>query len=265
MKKILLIIAATLLLGNTHAQNGVFQGMANASVALYDFWGNHSNQAGLAKSENPQIGVCYNNGFLVNETGTQTLAVLYPTKTGNFNINYLRYGYSQYSENTAGLGYSRIINDFFSAAIQFDYFYLAQSEAYKNKSLFLFEVGFIAQPVDKLQIGVHAYNPLRAKISDYQNERVATIFRFGLAYHFSDAVLFSVETEKDLDKDIRIKSGLAYKMTEPLRIYAGIASGPNQFSIGLGYQLQSLHINIAFTTHPTLPISSQGAVSYEFK
>lgn len=263
-KKNYLTILLFVIVFSTNAQDGVFQGMGNASVMLFDFWSNFSNQAGLAKVEIPTIGVCYHNGFLINETGTQAVGGVLPTKTGNFNLNFSRYGYSLFSENTFGLGYSRKINNKLSAGIQFDYFYLGQSEAYKNKSLFLFELGFIASPADKLQIGVHVFNPTRAKISDYQNERVATILRLGLGYHFTDGVLFTVEAEKDMDKKVRIKSGFAYRVIDMLTLYAGVGTNPNAFSFGLGYQLKSLNINLAFTTHPSLPVSTQGALSYAF-
>ncbi|MBI9069867.1 MAG: hypothetical protein JEZ09_21420 [Salinivirgaceae bacterium] len=247
------------------SQNGRFEGMGNSSVMLYDFWGVFNNQAGLAKIESPIVGICYDNGFLVNETGTQSLGFVLPTKSGNFNTAISRYGYSLYSENKLALGYSRKINDVISASLQFDYIYLHQSEAYENKGIFIFELGLIAEPVENLFIGVHLLNPTRTKIAEYQNERAATVMRFGLGYFFAENVVFTVEAEKNIENKVRMKSGLEYGIISNVFIRAGIKTNPNQFSLGLGYVFKNISIDISFLSHPSLPISSQASINYQFK
>lgn len=247
-----------------YSQDGSFAGMANASVMQYGFWSVNNNQAGLADIEKVEVGGCYQNHFNLAETGSQLLAVAIPTSTGNFTVSYNRFGYHLYSENNIGLAYARNLGNYFSAGLQFDYLYYHQSEEYGQHGVFLFEVGLIAKPIENFYIGAHIYNPGMAKLADYNNERVSTVFRFGAGYHFSKTVLLTLETEKDIDLKARIKCGLEYRIVENLFVRTGFASEPNEFSLGMSYTYKKLTTDIAFTSHPYLPMSTQIDLKYSF-
>lgn len=252
----------TTLLSN--AQSGSFAGMGNASVMLHDFWASFSNQAGLANVESPSIGLDYYNHFWLSETGTQRGAFVLPTRSGNFSLSYQRYGYALYSENNLGLAFARKLGELVSAAVQFDYLFYHQSEAYGNRGAFLIETGIIAQLTSEFSVGLHLYNPTRVKLADYQDERVPTLMRFGLAYYFSPWVLLSVETEKNLEQKARFKCGLQYEPVKSLFLRTGLMTQPNVFTAGLGYQIKNFTTDLAFISHETLPLSSQIALTYKF-
>jgi len=246
------------------AQNGRFTGMGDASVMLSDFWSAFGNQAGLASIIQPEAGISYYNQYMMWETGTQIGAFVLPTRSGNFAASFSHYGYSLYSENNLGLAYARNFGTIWSASLQFDYLFYNQSDDYGNQGAFLFELGIIAKPIEKLSIGAHLYNPARAKLSDYQNERVPTIMRFGLGYQFDEWVLVTLETEKDLEQNARVKCGLEYQPVTSLFLRAGLLTQPNQFSLGLGYKIQNFTTDISFITHESLPISTQLSFKYTF-
>ncbi len=246
------------------AQNGSFTGIGNASVMLYDFWALYNNQAGLADIESPEIGVSYENNYFLWQTGKQSIGAVLPTKSGNFAINGYRFGYSDYSENNFGLGYARNLGQFISTAVHFNYLYFSQSRNYGYKGTFIFQLGLIAKPVEKLYIGVHVYNPGRVKLEDYADKRVPTIFRLGMGYYFGEQVLVTAESEKDVDQPIRFKSGIQYEIIDHLFVRTGFLTNPNQFSLGLGYTLNHLTTDVAITTHQSLPLSSQISFKYSF-
>jgi hypothetical protein len=250
------------LLGFT--QNGGFMGMGNASVMLYDFWAINNNQAGLADIESPEIGVCYDHNYQLWETGMQSMGYVLPTKSGNFALSGKRYGYSGYAEHNFGLAYARNLGKMFSASLEFDYLFYTQSEYSGIREAFLFQVGIISRPIENLQIGLHVYNPGMVSLKNYEEQRVPTVVRFGLGYYFSNQVVYTVETEMDIDNEVRFKTGLQYEAIEHFFIRTGFLTQPNQFSLGIGYTLNKLTTDFAIITHESLQLSSQISFKYAF-
>jgi hypothetical protein len=245
------------------SQNGSFTGMGNSSVMLYDFWAITNNQAGLSDIETAAFGVNYNHNYQLWETGVQAVGVVIPTKSGNFAIAGNRYGYSGFSENNLSLAFARNLGKYFSAALAFNYLYYKQSANYGYRGAVVVQLGMITKPIENLQIGLHVYNFARAKLQDYNDERVPTVIRFGLGYFFSEQVLVTAETEKDIDQENRFKTGIAYEPVDHFFIRTGFMTNPNQFSLGIGLKYHKLSTDIATITHETLPISGQISFKYQ--
>ncbi|MBQ4230429.1 MAG: hypothetical protein II671_02660, partial [Salinivirgaceae bacterium] len=203
--KLIFLTIALLAAVRAGAQDGHFEAMANASVMQSGLWSVNNNQAGLADLQKFAVGINYQNRFQLAETSTKSVAAALHTRTGNFALSFNRFGYSQYSENSFGLAYARQFGELVAAGLQFDYLNVNQPSAYGNNSVFLFEVGLIAKPIANLQIGAHVYNPTKAKMAEYEDERVNTSFRFGASYFFSDIVQLAAEVEKTMQTDLRCK------------------------------------------------------------
>jgi len=244
------------------AQDGNYTSMANASVMQYGLWSVNNNQAGLADIEHFAVGICYQNRFKLSETSTKSVATAIHTRTGNFGFSFNRFGYSLYSENSFGITYARTFGEIISAGLQFDYLSINQTEAYGNNGVFLIEIGLIAHPIDKLRIGAHIYNPTKAKMAEYEDERVNTSLRFGLNYFFSKTVQAAVEMEKTMQSDLRYKIGIEYQLVKNLFLRTGFKSEPNEFTFGGGYTLKGFSFDLSFATHQYLPMSTQISLSY---
>ena len=244
------------------AQNGNFEAMANASVMQNGLWAVNNNQAGLADIQKFAFGVNYQNRFQLEETSTKSVAAALHTRTGNFALSFNRFGYSLYSENSFGLAYARKFGESVSAGLQFDYLSVNQSAAYGNNGVFLFEVGLQYCPITNLQIGAHVYNPTKAKMAEYEDERVNTSFRLGANYYFSQIVQLAAEVEKTMQTDIRCKVGLEYQIISDLYLRTGFRSKPNEFCFGAGYTFKGLTFDFSFATHQYLPMSTQISLMY---
>lgn len=244
------------------AQDGNFEAMANASVMQNGLWSVNNNQAGLADLQKFAVGINYQNRFQLAETSTKSVAAALHTRTGNFALSFNRFGYSQYSENSFGLAYARQFGERVSAGLQFDYLNINQPSAYGNNGVFLFEVGLQAKPIDNMQVGVHVFNPTRAKMAEYEDERVNTSFRFGVNYFFSQIVQLAAEVEKTMQTDLRYKVGLEYQIISNLYLRTGFRSKPNEFCFGAGYTFKGLTFDFAFSTHQYLPMSTQVSLKY---
>ncbi|MCK4663378.1 MAG: hypothetical protein KAT68_10970 [Bacteroidales bacterium] len=239
-------------------------GMANATVMVSDVWANYHNQAGLSNIDNTCIGFYFENRFNISELGLQSVVFALPTNSGVFGVSLSHFGYSVYSESKAGLAFGKSFGEQFSAGIQFDYFYLQQPEDYGNFGIFAVEMGIQAEPVENLLLGAHVFNITRAKISDFQDERMPTIMRIGMGYRFSENLLVTMETEKDLDEKARFKAGIEYLFRKNIFLRTGIATNPTQNYIGIGYTLNKIKADIAFSFDPILPMTTHVSLSYSF-
>lgn len=239
-------------------------GLGHASVTLSDLWSVHHNQAGLGLLENAQAGFFYESRFMLSELSLKGAAAVIPTKSGTFGLSVSSFGYSLYGENKYGLAYGRKLNSKVSVGVQLNYHNIRIAENYGNKNTLSMEGGLLAQLTTKLSLGAHIYNPTRAKVSDYDNERLPTIYRFGMNYKFSDKVFIAAEAEKDVDHNAVFKVGVEYHVMEILYLRGGIATNPVYSSFGFGIELKQFKLDIASEFHQVLGHTPQLSLLYTF-
>lgn len=240
-------------------------GISGSSVTLTDLWSAGNNQAGLAYLTHFTVGVGYENKFILPELSLKSIALALPTKSGVFALSCTYFGYSKYNESNFGLSYAKTLGKYFSMGIRLDYLYTHIAQEYGNTGTFAGEIGIRAQPIKNLFIGAHIFNPTRSKITDYNNEKIPTILKFGIAYNFSDKVYLSTETEKDIENKAIFKVGFEYHIIDNLYLRSGISINSLQTSFGVGYVFNNLKIDISFTTHQELGITPNVSLLYEFK
>jgi len=250
--------------------------LAFTSVTLNDFWSVHNNQAGLAYFENIATGFYYENRFLIKELGLRAGAFVLPTRSGVFGLNYNYFGYSKYSEQKIGVAYAKAFGENFSAGLQLDYLTTRIAENYGSKSTFTFELGIRTKLSENFFIAAHVYNPIGVKIENEYNERIPTIFKFGLSYWVSDKLLLAIETEKDLIYKPLFRGGIEYKIVEQAIVRIGYSTLPSTtgsenfnisslYAFGFGLNLKKLVIDFSSTIHQTLGWSPQISIIYKFK
>jgi hypothetical protein len=240
-------------------------GVANASVTYSDVWSAFHNQAGLAELKNPSAGVYFENRFLISELSLKSFAVAVPvSKAGTFSLNLTQFGYNLYNEKKAGIGYGKKLGEKFSAGIQLDYLSTYIADDYGTRNSFAVEAGFIAEPIKNLKLGAHVFNPNKAKVAEYTDERVPVIMRFGASYKFSEKILISAEEEKDIDQKSAFKAGIEYHVVEILYLRGGIASNPTLSTFGFGLNINQFVLDIASSYHQELGFSPQFSLGYNF-
>ena len=195
-----------------------------------------------------------------------------PTKAGTFSAELNYFGYSSYNESKIGIGFGKQLFDKLSVGIQLDYLNNYIADMYGNAGNVAAEVGVLAEPVENFFIGAHIFNPTKSKIADYNEERIPTILKFGMGYKFSDKLMISGETEKDLDYRPSYKAGVEFMVRENVYLRTGIMvvnsreyTNSVQSCFGLGYVLSSFHADLAFSTDPILGITPHVSISYRFK
>jgi hypothetical protein len=149
------------------------------------------------------------------------------------------------------------------AGVQLDYLQTQIGEGYGSQGAVAAEFGVQAQLVENLWIGAHIYNVNRAKIGDFNNERIPTIFRLGLSYTFSEKLFLAIETEKDIDFLATYKAGLEYVIIPELALRVGVSTKPTTMYAGIGIDLGRFKIDIASTFHQVLGASPEIGLVYD--
>ena len=246
--------------------------MANSSVMLADIWSGHHNQAGLASVSEISGGIYYENRFAVKELGLNAAVIALPVNLWGgsvFGLSFSYFGYSMYNDIKVGLAYAKKLGERYSVGIQFDYLRTSIGEDYGNRGTIAVEVGLQAELIDDLNIGVHIFNPTRAKAVQYEiqdvvtTERIPTILRFGLSYTFSEKVILTIEAEKDVYTKPTLKAGIEYQAIKQLYLRGGVSSYPVSSSFGFGLYLGTFTLDFAATKHQVLGYTPQISLSYE--
>lgn len=242
-----------------------FAAMANASVMIPDIWSVSHNQAGLGYLTNLQFSFHYENKFMVPQYGLNAIAVAIPTNPGTLGFSLSYFGYSKYHEIKTSLAYGKLFGDKFSAGIQLNYHNIFISDEYGRSSAISVEGGIMFRPIRDLYIGVHVFNPSRAKFNTIGgNEYLPTIFRFGLGYHIMQKIWVALESQKETNLPAIWKLGLEVETLEHLFLRAGISSASLQGSFGIGYQIGGIRADLAFSFHPQMGFTPHVSFIYGF-
>lgn len=254
--------------------------LSNASAAISgEVWAIGNNVAGLGSLNAPTVGFYAENRYFSAALNVAALAVALPVgavtpgatptqpaqaKNGVAGLEVQRFGGSLYNETRAGLGYGYRFG-LISLGARVDMLQVS-IEGLGSRRVALGSLGGQMELLpNKLAIGVSLYNLNQAKLANYQDERVPTILKAGLAYRPSAQVLLLAETEKDVERDANFKAGLEYRPVPLLAARVGLASLTEQASAGLGLQAKSLELSYAAAYQQNLGFSHHLSVAKTWK
>lgn len=272
MKQLLLVLIAVASFLNASAQENFpmgarSAGMGHATLNVADVWATHHNQAALGLLDQAGVSVFYENRWLTEGMSTQGATFAIPTeKFGTIGVIYSRFGNSLYSQNKYGLSYGVKLAKGFYMGVGLNYHDTRLAEDYGNKGNFVAEIGIIGEITKKIRIGFHAYNLSRAVLVEdsLNNDRLPMVFRLGGMYTFSKKVQLSVEVEKDLELAPIVRMGVEYRPSKLIFIRVGFNTQPFALSIGLGFHVKGIRLDLASTIHPVLGVSPQASLTYDF-
>lgn len=269
MKKLLLFLICFptfLFAGNDNIHfGGRSAGMGHASVTLSDVWSSHHNQAGLGWLTKVEAGVFAQNRFLVKEMNYIGFAYAHPVKSGAFALSFTNFGYSQYGESKLGLAYGLKFSERITGGVQINYHNTRIGNNYGSASVLSSEMGLQAKLTSKLELGLHLFNPTQAKLNDFNDERIPTIMRLGMAYTFSNKVFITLEAEKDIDFPANFKAGIEYKANDKIYLRGGIGASPTAATFGVGVYHKGLKFDLASSYHQVLGFIPEVSLTYVFE
>ncbi len=222
------------------------------------------NQAALGQVKNAGIGVFAERRFMLAETSVYTLASSIPTRLGNFGIQLNYAGFKNFNENKIGLAYARKLGRLVDVGVQFNY-YSYRVPAYGNASAINFEIGALLHLTDKLNAGVHIYNPVGGKIGKDKAEKLAAVYKAGLGYDVSERFFVSAEISKEEDQRVNVTAGLQYQFAKQFFLRTGFVTESTIAYVGAGLAWQNLRLDITSGYHPQLGLSPGILLIMNFK
>jgi len=164
-----------------------------------------------------------------------------------------------------GLLYARSFSPYFRMGVQLDYIQTSLGSDYGSKGNITFEIGIQSDVTENLTIGAWVFNPIQVKLADYADEKIPAVFRFGIAWHFSDHFFATVEAEKNTAfRPVIVRGGLEYGFKDRFFLRTGFSSGQEIFSMGFGFQIKILRFDISAVMHQSLGFSPQASMIFQF-
>lgn len=233
--------------------SAVYLGLGAYSTHHNDVFSFTNNQAALAQEKNISAGVYGERRFLLNETSMYTAALAAPSSLGNFGVSVKYFGYKNFNENQVGLAYGRSLGSKMDIGIQFNY-YGYRVPGYSSDNTVNFEIGAIVHLTDKLNAGVHVYNPVGGQFSK-TDEKLTSAYSFGLGYDASERFFVSAELVKEENFPVNLNAGFQYRFAKQFFARAGIASATSTSYAGVGLGWSDFRLDITGSYHPQLGLS----------
>lgn len=262
-----MIISLTWITGSSqHLRRPIlstYTGFGAYSLTNTDVFSFTSNQASLAQLKNASAGVFAEKRFLLTELNSYTAAMVLPTSSGNFGLKAGYYGFSDYNETQLGLAYARKLGKKVDIGAQFNYNGI-RIAGYGDDAAASFEIGTVLHVTDKLHAGVHLNNPVGGKFGKNQQEKLASVYTFGLGYEASEKFFVSAEIVKEEDQPVNVNAGLQYKFLSRIWARAGMSSNTSTAWLGLGLTIKSFRVDVTSAYHPQLGITPGVLLLFNF-
>jgi len=238
--------------------------LANASVTLSDLWALHNNIAGISHLEQPALGVYAENRFGVRAFTTVALQVVYPTaRYGHYGLSFSRFGDALYSRQHASLGLAHRLGQF-SLGAQVAVWQVG-ANGYGSKKALTLSVGGQAEIMPGLYFGAYAHNLNQARLAAFEDERLPTVMKAGLAYRATRRLLLAIESEKHIDYNASFKAGVEYQLLEEkFSLRSGFNSLTHSATFGAGFRARHLQVDYALGSTTLLGMSHHLSLAYGF-
>lgn len=225
-------------------------GLGAYSTDHVDAFSFTSNQAALAQIKNTAVGVYGEKRFLLSSTSLYSGVAVLQTSKGNFGLQADYFGFKNYNESQIGLAYARSLGRM-DIGIKFNY-YAFRILAYGNSSAINFELGAITHLSEKLHVGIHVYNPVGGNLSKTGDEKLGSVYKFGMGYEASEKFLVSAEIIKQEDRPINVDAGVQYNFMKQFFIRAGTSTETANSYVGGGISWKIYRLDITAGYHPQL-------------
>jgi len=223
-----------------------------------------SNTAALSQVKSFSAGVYGERRFLLNELNNYSLATGIPTHSGNFGMHASYSGFTGFNETLLGLAYARSLGKKIDIGTRFNYYGISIA-GYGNASAIGFEIGTIWHITEKIHTGLQISNPVGAKFGKDQQEKMSSVYSFGIGYDASEKFLVSAEIIKEEDRPVNINAGFQYSIMYQLMVRAGISSATSSVWGGVGLSWGAFRIDLATSYHPDLGITPGLLILYHLK
>lgn len=236
--------------------------MGGAGLLIQNPFSAGNHQALMPFIKKPGVAVNFTNRFGVRDINQVNIAAAIPYKNFGYGITISNFGNSFYHQQMLGFSVAHAFHPKFSVGLGANYQSFSISN-YGRKGGICAEFSLVTKVNDKIELGFRAFNPNRARVAEYQDERMATAYQLAGSYQLNQEVKTILEIEKLNAFAPNVKMGIDYMPKEQCHLRVGFSSLQPQFTFGIGYQYKKSKLDFASVVHPYLGVSSHLSLSFE--
>lgn len=263
MRNIISIVFSLLLInkvfgyGFTHPIGGNAVSMGGVSTCERGLWSLQNNPAGLTAISSWDLGIHYENRWMLRETGDKSAGFgIRMERLGSIGFIVHQFGSDAYSESQFGIAYARDFGPHLQMGLRADYLLFHFGDSYPNRSSLGFEFGIQSSINEKLMLGFTLCCPLVE--GQKSSNALPLVARTGIRYRFCEGLSGYCDIEKDSQHEgLGLHGGFEYELFSTIQLRAGMQMNPDVFSFGIGYMISIVHVDIAAEMHPLLGTSIQ--------
>jgi len=200
----------------------------------------------------------------LEELNFYLFALSFPAVSGAIGMQMNYFGFAGYNESKLGIAYGKRLGKIVDIGIQFNY-NLFHISGYGNTGIINEEVGILFHPDEKINIGLHVYDPFGGAFKKNIGERLASEYQFGIGYEASQQVCVHVEIIKEENKPVYVNTGLQYIFSKQFFAGMGIETSTAAPYGGAGLRWRNLRIDLTVSYHLQLGFTPGLAVFLESK
>ena len=240
--------------------------IAQTSVSDTRNWSAFNNPSMLGYVEKPEIGLQFENRYLIPELSTKSVQIGLPSNLLNAGLSFSHFGYSRYHEMILGLGFARNFSDKFAMGLQFNYYTAFFSASNSYRGALLPQVGLSVKFSPTFNIGFNTFNPFQTNIqTEFVIKRIPSVFSLGSEYFFSQELVWRTQIDKEVSSNYRFATGFEYQMLQSFKVKLGAYASDYLIScLGLGFKTGPFFIDLNCDLHPLLGLNTLAAVKYRF-
>ena len=208
--------------------------LGEATVALQDIYSYFSNPACIATISSIELGMNYQNKFLINEFQQSSGVVAKPLKNGVLSIGGVISGQNLFRSARIGAGYAIRLSENFSIGAQIN-FQQIQVQSITQSNDLQASFGLLFQPFTRLKLGMAMFNLGTGVFDKNKTEISPLLLRIGGNYSVNSKLNVLAEIEKDVLHPYRLKSGVEYIPIEKFSLRSGIIFNEQTFTFGFAY------------------------------
>jgi hypothetical protein len=238
--------------------------LANSGVSLGGVWSVYYNPAGLVTVKSSSFGISYENKFMVKDLNTASCAIAVPSFKGTFGITCSYFGGTRYNEKKYAIAYAHALTKNLSAGILFDYYSASLPEEYDDCRTLAAELGILANPTEKLSLGMHVANITNSNYKNYSTSNVPQFLRTGASWTEEHFIL-SLQAQLGKNQETIISAATEINIVKSLAVRMGVANSEcMRYTFGFGYTHHNIQADIAFVHHRVLGLSSSFNLIFRF-
>lgn len=239
--------------------------MSGLNVNNEDVWSINNNISQLSKIKKPTLSISSFQPFLIKDFTTSSIVFGLPTSKGAFGMNFSTNGNKHLQMHNIGFGYSQKLGENIQSGIKLNYFMINAGDYYNKKSIISADIGFSTKLSNDLKLGICIKNPTFSKLSNINDEKLATNIQVAAGYKFSNELTVHTGIEKSIFYPASFLAAIEYQPTEKIFLSGGIKSNPSIASFGVSMSQKQFTICAATQIHQFLGWSPDLSIIYEFK